>query len=492
MAATPGRDHRHRVSRRIALRSAAPEAPDGHSLLPPDRSLMSERVLVVDDDADTRDVCAEVLLGQGYEIVCAESGRSAEAVLRRSALDVVVVDLKMPEMGGLEVLRAAKEADPDTVVILITAFPTVDTAVEAMKFGAAEYLVKPFSPPQLVEAVRASLEARRTRESHGLLRSRLRRTFSLSGLLGQSRCILKLFDDIRRTAAVDAPLLILGESGAGKELVARAIHQNGPRQARPFVAVNCAAIPENLLEAELFGYERGAFTGAAGPRPGLLEVADGGTLLLDEVCEMSVMIQAKLLRALEERAVRRLGARTPVPFDVRFMAATNRDMRDELARQRFREDLFFRIAVIEITVPPLREHREDIPLLAVHFLESCAAHYGRQFDGISGAAMDLITQYDWPGNVRELKNAVERAAAYARGSFVVPEDLPAAVLAGAERPPRSSFHEWKEKTLERMEREFVESTLEAHGGNVTRAASSLGIHRSTLQRLMRRLNLPAA
>jgi DNA-binding NtrC family response regulator len=453
---------------------------------------MSERVLVVDDDADMRDLCAEVLRREGYEIIRAESGRSAEAVLRSSAVDVAVADLMMPEMGGLEVLRAAKEADPETVVILITAFPTVNTAVEAMKFGAAEYLVKPFSPPQLVEAVRASLEARRTREAHGLLRSRLRRTFSLSGLLGESRRTLKLFEDIRRTTAVDASLLILGESGAGKELVARAIHDNGRRQGRPFVAVNCAAIPEHLLEAELFGYERGAFTGAAGPKQGLLEVADGGTLLLDEICEMSVMIQAKLLRALEEGAVRRLGGRTPLPFDVRFMAATNRAMREELERQRFREDLFFRIAVIEITVPPLRERREDIPLLAAHFLESCAEHYGKQVDGITAAAMDLITRYDWPGNVRELKNAVERAVAYARGTFVAPEDLPAAVRAGAERQPRPGFHEWKEKTLERLEREFLESTLEMHGGNVTQAAQALGIHRSTLQRLMRRLHLTAA
>ncbi|HEY2942468.1 MAG TPA: sigma-54 dependent transcriptional regulator, partial [Vicinamibacteria bacterium] len=363
---------------------------------------------------------------------------------------------------------------------------------EAMKFGAAEYLVKPFTPQQLAEAVRVSLEARRTREAHGLLRSRLRRAFSLGGLLGQSRGALKLFDDIRRTAAGDAPVLILGESGAGKELVARAIHGNGRRQNRPFVAINCAAIPDNLLEAELFGYERGAFTGATGPKPGLLEMADGGTLLLDEVCEMSVMIQAKLLRALEEGAVRRLGARAPVPFDVRFVAATNHDMRAELDRQRFREDLFFRIAVIEISVPPLRERREDIPLLAAQFLESCTAHYGKQIDGITAAAMDVITGYDWPGNVRELKNAVERAVAYARDAFLAPEDLPAAVLAGAERQPRASFHEWKERTLERLEREFLESTLDMHGGNVTRAAQALGIHRSTLQRLMRRLKLPAA
>src|SRR5438552_5827816 len=375
----------------------------------------AERILVVDDDPDTRDMCAEVLRSKGCDVIRAESGRNAETLLRTSAVDVTVTDLRMPDVGGIEILRVAKEVDPNMVVILITGFPAVDSAVEAMKFGAAEYLVKPFSPQQLVEAVRAGLEARRIREAHGFLRSRLRRAFSLGGLIGQSRNALRLFDDIRRTAAVDAPLLILGESGAGKELVARAIHDNGRRRGRPFVAVNCAAIPENLLEAELFGYEKGAFTGSAGPKPGLLELADGGTLLLDELCEMSVMIQAKLLRALEEGAVRRLGARTPVPFDVRFMAATNRDMREELNRQRFREDLFFRIAVIEITVSPLRERREDIPLLAVHLLESCAARYGRQLEGITAAAMDVIIRYDWPGNVRELKNALERAVAYARG-----------------------------------------------------------------------------
>ncbi len=442
---------------------------------------ISEQVLVVDDDPDTREWCAAVLRGEGYEVVSAESGRSAEAVLRTSAVDVTVVDLRMPKMGGL-----------DTVVILITAFPTVDTAVEAMKFGAAEYLAKPFSPEQLVQVVRASLKARSIREAHGVLRSRLRSSLSQSGIVGQTPKVLTLFDDIRRTAAVDAPILITGESGTGKELVARAIHDSGRRRGRPFVPVNCAAIPENLLEAELFGYERGAFTGAAGPKEGLLEVASGGTVLLDEVCEMSLMLQAKLLRALEEGAVRRLGARTPVPFDVRFMAATNRDMRAELARQRFREDLFFRIAVIEIDVPPLRERREDIPLLAAHFLESCVAHYGKPIDGIDAATMDLLTRYEWPGNVRELKNAVERAVAYARGKFITAEDLPPAVLAGAERQPRTGFHEWKEKMLQRLEREFVEETLGRHGGNVTRAAQALGIHRSTLQRLMRRLKLPVA
>jgi DNA-binding NtrC family response regulator len=446
----------------------------------------------VDDDPETREWCAEVLRGEGYRVVSAESGRSAEAVLRSSAVDVTVVDLRMPQMGGLDVLRVAKEADPDTVVILITAFPTVDTAVEAMKFGAAEYLSKPFSPEQLAQVVRDSLKARRSREAHGVLRSRLRSSLSQSGIVGLTPKVLTLFDDIRRTAAGDAPILIIGESGTGKELVARAIHNSGRRQGGPFVPVNCAAIPENLLEAELFGYERGAFTGAAGTKEGLLEAASGGTVLLDEVCEMSLPLQAKLLRALEEGGVRRLGASAPVPFDVRFMAVTNRNMREELARQRFREDLFFRIAVIEIEVPPLRERREDIPLLAAHFLESCVAHYGKRLDGIDIATLDLLTRYDWPGNVRELKNAMERAVAYARGEFVTAEDLPPAVLAGADPQPRAGFHEWKEKTLERLERDFVEETLGRHGGNVTRAALALGIHRSTLQRLMRRLKPPVA
>jgi two-component system response regulator HydG len=452
----------------------------------------AERILVVDDDPDTRDMCAEVLRSKGYDVIRAESGRSAETLLRTSAVDVTVTDLKMPDVGGLEILRMAKEVDPNMVVILITGFPAVDTAVEGMKFGAAEYLAKPFSPQQLLDVVQSSLEMRRTRESHGLLCSRLRRSFSLGGMVGQSRRVLALFDDIRRTAAVDAHVLILGESGTGKEPVARAIHANSRRRGRPFVPVNCSAIPENLLEAELFGYERGAFTGAAGPREGLLQAADGGTVFLDEVCEMSVLLQAKLLRVLEEGGVRRLGATKPAAFDVRFVAATNRDMREQLARQRFREDLFFRIAVIEVPVPPLRERREDIPLLAAHFLEASAAHYGKRIEGVSAAAMELLIRYDWPGNVRELKNAMERAVAYAAGPFVAPADLPPAVLDGGKREPPVSFHEWREKTLERLEREFLEATLEANGGNVTRAAQALGIHRSTLQRLMRRLNLPAA
>jgi DNA-binding NtrC family response regulator len=245
------------------------------------------------------------------------------------------------------------------------------------------------------------------------------------------------------------------------------------------------------LEAELFGYERGAFTGAQVSRAGLLEQADGGTVFLDELCELNFHMQAKLLRALDERALRRLAGRQSIPFDVRFMAATNRDVRAEVARQRFREDLFFRIDVIEIQVPPLRERRDDIPLLAAHFLEGCAARNNKDISAFTTAALELLTRHDWPGNVRELKNAVERAVAYAGGAFITPEDLPPAVVRGAESPAGPGLREWK-KTLERLEREFVEAALDEHGGNVTRAAQALGIHRSTLQRLMRRLKLPAA
>ncbi|HEV8673100.1 MAG TPA: sigma-54 dependent transcriptional regulator [Methylomirabilota bacterium] len=449
-----------------------------------------EPILVVEDDPDILEVCAAVLQQAGHAVIKAESGRRGEAVLHTSAVDAVVADLKLPGFDGLDLLRLAKEIDPDIVVILITGFPAVETVVEAMKFGASDYLVKPFTQAQLLEAVRRSLQQRRTKEAYGILRSQLRGSLALGALVGQSRTVLKLFDDIRRAASVDATVLILGESGAGKELVARAIHGNGRRQEKAFLAINCAAIPENLLEAELFGYERGAFTGAQLTKEGLFEAAHQGTVFLDEICELTPNLQAKLLRALEEGAVRRLAGRTPIPFDVRFMAATNRDVQEEMRKERFREDLFFRIDVIEIQVPPLRARAEDIPLLAAHFLEGAAARYRKQIDGVTPQAMELLTRHDWPGNVRELKNAIERAVAYAKSPFLTPAELPEAVLRGAARHDRHRFREWKEKTLERLEREFIERALAEHGGNVTHTAKALGIHRSTLQRLMRKHHLP--
>jgi DNA-binding NtrC family response regulator len=452
---------------------------------------MAERALVVEDDPATLEACAEVLRQAAYEVVSATTGEAAQAILRREAIDLAVVDLRMPSMGGLDVLRVAKDVDPEIAVVLITAYPTVETAVEAMKVGAADYLAKPFSAEQLLAAARAAVEKRSARETHGLLKGQLRRSAQFSGIVGRSSKIRAVVEDVGKAAAVDASVLVLGESGSGKELVARAVHDHSGRRKGPFVAINCAAIPENLLEAELFGYERGAFTGALVSRPGLLESAEGGTVFLDEISEMSTQLQAKLLRALEERAARRLSGRKLVPFDVRFIAASHRDLHEEVARERFRTDLFFRLDVIEISVPPLRDRRDDIPLLTAYFLEACRLRGDKEVGGISPDALELLSRYDWPGNVRELKNAVERGVAYATGPVVAPADLPPAVVKGVERQPPSSYREWKEKALERLERDYLESALAEHDGNVTRAAQALGIHRSTLQRLMRRLGLPA-
>jgi DNA-binding NtrC family response regulator len=453
---------------------------------------MAERILVVEDDPDLLAFFGDVLEGAGYRVAPAGSGRTAEGVLRTAPVDAVITDLKMPVMSGLEVLKFAKKVDPEIVVILVTGFPAVETAVEAMKFGALDYLVKPVSSEQLLGVLGRSLEKRRAKEAYGLLRSVLRSARKPSGIVGQAARIFQLFNDIRRAAAVDTNVLVLGESGSGKELVARTIHDDSDREGKPFLAINCAAIPEHLLEAELFGYERGAFTGAQVSKEGLLEAANGGTLLLDEVCELHPLLQAKLLRAVEERAIRRLGGRKLIPFDVRFIASTNRDIHEEVRKERFRDDLFFRLGVIEIKVPSLRERREDIPLLAAHFLAGCSPRRPVPIEGIAQDAMDILARYDWPGNVRELRNAIERAVAYAEGPLIAPKDLPEAVLKGAEGQDRSSFRAWKEKTLERLEKEFLEQALEEHGGNVSHAAKALGVHRSTLQRFMRKHNLPSA
>ena len=451
---------------------------------------MAETILIVEDDPHVLLSYQEILKPSGYEVVTVDSGEAAERILRTSSIDVVITDRKMPKMGGLEVLRIAKQVDPEIIVILITAYPTVDTAVEAMKFGACDYLIKPFSVEQLRAVVKEALEKRKTKEAYGLLQSQRRSAFAVGGIVGQSRGLLKLLDEIRKVAAVSANVLILGESGVGKEPVARAIHENSARQGQPFVPLNCAAIPETLLEAELFGYERGAFTEAQSAKEGLLEAADGGTLFLDEFCELSPALQAKLLRTLEEGAVRRLGGRKPIQFDVRFVASTNRDIREEIRLGRFRQDLFFRINVLEIRVPPLRERREDIPLLVAHFLEEGSKGSGKAVEGITPEAMEWLTQYDWPGNVRELKNAVGRALAYATGPFITVQDLPEAILMATERQGRfSSYREWREKILERLEKEFLEKSIHEQGGNLTLAAKELGIHRSTLHRLIRKHHL---
>jgi len=445
---------------------------------------MAERVLVAEADPEVLAFCAAVLTATGYEVVRTTSATVAQELLRTSSVDVLVTDLKLPGLNGLDLLKVAKTADPETAVILITGFPTVDTAVKAMKAGAVDYLTKPFSAEELLAAVVAAFGDRNIRQGHDVLRNQLRHGFANGAMVGRTPRMLRLFDDARRAAAVDANVLILGESGVGKERVARMIHENSARTSGPFVPINCAAIPEHLLESELFGYEQGAFTGAQRSNEGLLETAHGGSLFLDELCEMNPVLQTKLLRALEEGVVRRLGARKPRAFDTRFIASTNRDIREDMRRGRFREDLFFRINVIEVQVPPLRDRREDIPLLATHFLS--LASRGLQIKGFIPAAMDALLRYNWPGNIRELKNAVERAVAYAAGPFIALEDLPEPVRQPQGRGDLQSFRAWKRTTLERLEREFLVRALEQHQGNVSGTARALNLHRSTLQRALRK------
>ena len=453
---------------------------------------MPERILVVEDDPDLLGFCAAVLRVVGYDVVESESGTAAKDILKTSSVDVVLADLKLPGVSGLDLLRIAEDADPETAVILMTGFPGVATAVKAMKAGAADYLMKPFSAEELIAAVAMALERRAIRESHGILKSEARSAFTSGGLIGRSPGMVRLFEDVRVAAAADANVLVLGESGVGKERVARTIHENSTRQRGPFVAINCAAIPEHLVEAELFGYERGAFTGAQRSNEGLLETAHLGTLFLDELGELTPSLQAKLLRAVEEGAVRRVGARHLRAFDVRFIASTNRDIREEMRRGRFREDLFFRLNVIEIQVPPLRERREDIPLLAAHFLDVASRRRRPPLEGISPDALDLLLRYEWPGNIRELKNAVERASAYSRTAIVLAEDLPDSLRQQEDDAAFGSFRTWRKKALERLEGEFVAHTLKQHQGNVSRTARTLQLHRSTLQRMIRKHHLAAA
>jgi DNA-binding NtrC family response regulator len=453
---------------------------------------MPDRILVVEDDPDLLAFCVTVLKVMRYDVIASSSGTDAREILRTSSVDLVLTDLKLAGVNGLELLKIANDADPETAVIVMTGFPAVDTVVKAMKGGAADYLMKPFSADELVAAVATALERQAIRESQGVLRSEARSALTPDGMIGRSPGMLRLFDDVRVAAAANANVLVLGETGVGKERVALTIHESSPRQAGPFVPINCAAIPEHLVEAELFGYERGAFTGAQRPTEGLLETAHRGTLFLDELGELTPSLQAKLLRALEEGAARRLGARHLRAFDVRFIASTNRNIREEMRRGRFREDLFFRINVIEIQVPPLRDRREDIPLLAAHFLDAASRRRRPPIEGIGPEAMDLLLRYDWPGNIRELKNAVERAVAYCRTPIILPEDLPESLRQQGGDAAFDSFRTWRRKALERLEAEFLAEALKQHHGNVSRTARALRLHRSTLQRMIRKHHLAAA
>ena len=440
------------------------------------------KILVVDDDADMRGLLFDVLESDGYRVGTAESGEKALQALAEEQYDLVLTDLRMKGMLGTALLSEIKHRYPDTGVILMTAFGTVETAIEAMKGGAMDYLIKPVKTDDVLRtAGRAAREVQLRREvTH--LRREVYKEYSFHQILGKSRPMQEVFELIRRVADSPSNLLITGESGTGKELVAKAIHYNSDRRDRPFVAVNSAAIPEQLLESELFGHMRGAFTDAKADRPGLFEEAQKGTLFLDEISELPLMLQAKLLRAIQEREIRRVGSTKSIPVDVRIIAATNLNLADEVKAKHFREDLYYRLNVIEIRLPPLRDRRDDIPLLVETFLHKCAKANRKPLQGISESSLALLIDYSWPGNVRELENIIERAVTLARGEKIMPEDLPATVQGS--RGDRRVLDDAAERTLplQEVEWEYIKKILEKTGGNKYQAAQALGIDRKTLYR----------
>ncbi|HEX7124707.1 MAG TPA: sigma-54 dependent transcriptional regulator [Thermodesulfobacteriota bacterium] len=450
------------------------------------------RVLVIDDEADMVVNCQRLLERGGVTCLTATDAEMGLRLLEDERPDVVLTDLKMPKVDGLGVLARARELDPEAVVLVITAHATVESAVAAVKAGAWDYVAKPFGVDELRLAVERALRQRRLVMENRRLRDQLQSTFSVDGLAGKSSAIVAVLELVRKAARSEANILVQGESGTGKELIARAIHANSPRSAHAFVPVDCASLPENLLESELFGHERGAFTGAVRSKPGLFEAASGGTLFLDEIGEIPLGLQAKLLRAIQERQVRRVGGTRMIDVDVRVVSATNRDLEAEVAAGRFREDLFYRINVIPIPLPPLRERKGDVALLAYHFLKRYARRSERPLEGIAPETLELLERHSWPGNVRELQNVIERACALAEGPLLTPRDLPEPLRASrqvrvpadaapaVDRPLKAAKAEW----IRTFEQAYLVELLKQHGGNISQAARAAGIDRKTIHRLM--------
>jgi two-component system response regulator PilR (NtrC family) len=435
-------------------------------------------VLVVDDEKSMRDLLSITLEKEGYDVVTAAGGEAAIEALRRDATDAVITDLRMPKVDGLQVLRAAKEISPDMAVIVVTAVASTETAVEAMKLGAYDYITKPFKLDEVSLIVRNALERKRLRDENLYLRKQLETQHRFENIIGKSGRILEVFDTIRKISDSPSTAMITGESGTGKELVARAIHFNSLRRDKPFVSVNCGAIPEGLMESELFGHVRGAFTGAVSNKIGLFSAGEGGTLFLDEITEIPPLLQVKLLRAIQTREIRRVGDTKDMKTDVRLIAASNRNLEDAVRDGVLREDLYYRLNVIPIQLPPLRERREDIPLLVAHFLQKFGKELGKGARGVAPDAMGVLERYHWPGNIRELENVLERAIVLGAGEMLGVESLPETLR--RERPvkgmeavelPEDGLD--LEATLDTIERGYLQRALDRTGGVQTKAAELL-------------------
>jgi len=452
------------------------------------------RILVVDDRENMLSLFARIL-GEEYQLTTAGDGGRALSLVATQEFDVVVTDIRMPAADGFEVLAAVKSRAPDTEVIMMTGHASVQDAVDAMKKGAYDYLQKPFDPDAALLVVSRALERRRLKLQAESLRRELEGVYSFHNIIGKSPQMREVFGLLEQAAGLDITVLLGGETGTGKELAARAVHYHSARKERRFVPVNCGALPPDLVESELFGHARGSFTGATGDKAGLFAEADGGTLFLDEIGELPLPVQVKLNRALQEREIRRVGDNRTVQIDVRVIAATHRDLKEEARAGRFREDLFYRLHVFPVRLPPLRERKEDIPLLAAHFLEKHARAFRREVEGLEPDALRALTGYPWPGNVRELENAVERAVAVARGKRVTLKDLPPEVKGlqegslPAEELAKMPFRDAVDLARERISRDYLVALLREFEGNVTQAAERAGLKRESLHRLLKQYGI---
>ena len=441
------------------------------------------RIMIVDDERSVRSSLREWFMEDGFEVETAEDGLDALKKLDAGPFDLMIVDLKMPRMDGITLQRRLQEVDPGGTVIILTAFAAVDTAVEALKLGAFDYVTKPVDPDDLSHTVRRALEQKRLTEENVRLRDKVSELSSFSPIIGGSPAMGHVMDLVGSVSETEASVVIRGESGTGKELIARAIHAASPRRFFPIVAVNCGAIPETLLESELFGHEKGAFTGAHYRRKGKIELANGGTLFLDEIGEIPPKMQVDLLRVLESHRFTRLGGTQEIESDFRLVCATNRDLETLVREEAFREDLYYRINVFSIELPPLRERLEDIPLLTEHFVDKYAQSMGKPPKGVTDEAVELLRSYDWPGNVRELENAIERAMVVGQGNRIRPEDLPLRVEQEAVRP--------RNRSLESLESAHIARVLREESGNVSQAARVLGIDRGTLYNKIKKYGIPS-
>jgi two-component system, NtrC family, response regulator PilR len=478
------------------LDNGQPRTADGTAAGAPDLApaKAEPRLLVVDDERSMRELLSIVLRREGYDVTLATNGREAIEHLERGRFDLLISDVKMPDMNGVEVLRAAKRIDPDTLGIMITAFASADTAIEAMRLGAHDYLSKPFDVDELKIKVRNAIEQRALRQENVLLKRALGTTHQFANIVGRSDKMLAVFKLIEQVARTDSTVLITGESGTGKEWVARAIHFYSLRRDRPFVPLNCGALPDTLLESELFGHMKGAFTGANLNKKGLIESAEKGTLFLDEIGEMNPLMQVKLLRVLQERTFRRLGGVEEIETSMRVIAATNQDLTKMVADGKFREDLFYRINVIPIQLPPLRERSEDVPLLAEYFLSKYREEMGKDIRGLAQESIDLLDAYEWPGNIRELENVIERAVALEKTQVILPESLPDHVVrrvakgpAAAGVLPESGFS--LEAHVEGLEKEYITQALTRAGGVQVKAAELLGMSFRSFRYYVKKYNL---